>query len=138
MGTCEVGFQRRAVEAFLANKDEMAVTRRIFGPYGIEMVAEAGTHALHQKPHGLIGNIEKTFDAEHIMLGGHRFEAGKEGRNVADGRHRQSEAVEIVVVVTFMIVVAVIVAVVVMAVIVTVVVVAVIVTVVVIVSCPKV
>ena len=80
----------------------MAITLGILGPYGVEMVAEAGTNALHQKPHWLISHIKEALDPKHVVLGGHRFEAGQKGRNILDGWNRQGEAVEVVMVVTFL------------------------------------
>jgi hypothetical protein len=65
---CESGFNRRAINAFLGNENEMTLPRRARAPRLVELMAEAGSHTLNKQAHGLVCHINEIWKVAILNL----------------------------------------------------------------------
>ncbi len=69
-----------AVQTLFADDDETARARLAGLPDAIEMMLDAPADALHEKAHGLSGDLDETFHAQDVMLAREVGEPGDERR----------------------------------------------------------
>ncbi len=96
---------RLAVEALQSDHHEMALSRFRRAPGPVVIMADARADRLHQKPHRLAGDRDKTLHPQHVMRLRNAGDARRDRRGIVDLRQRHDEAVEIVVVVIELVVV---------------------------------
>ena len=88
-----------AVDASLGDHDETARVAARHAPGPVEVATEAPSDPLHQHPHRLAGDFDEALDPQDVVRARRRDQAIDQRVGIADGRNRDDESVEIVVIV---------------------------------------